>query len=142
MHQRIAQHFRAPLDGLRQLLGGQLQRGAGGGVQDAAVLVRQPRRAPRQVNRRIGQTQRRYQLLGVVPDDDFAAVNDGNRGGQDAARFQIVARRRIGQQVMVLILNTVGRQKLLQRPAAESTRVGIDMDFADCRSHFALPRFQ
>ena len=84
---------------------------------------------------------RRYQFLGVVPDDDFAAVNDGNRGGQDAARFQVVARRRIGQQVVVLILNTVGRQKLLQRPAAESTRVGIDMDFADCRSHFALPRF-
>ena len=38
---------------------------------------------------------------------------------------QVFARLRVRGQVMVLILNTIGRKKLFQRPATESTRVGV-----------------
>jgi hypothetical protein len=37
-------------------------------------------------------------------------------------------RRLVGGQVMVHILDTIGRQKLFYRPAAESTRVGINVN--------------
>jgi len=99
------------------------------------VLVGQPGRLARQVDGSIVQAQRWDQLLGVVPDDYFRPVNDGDGSGQDTPGFQVLAGGLVGQQVVVFILNTVGRQKFFQRPAAESTRVGVNVDFPSGGRH-------
>ena len=130
MHQGVAEQFGAPLYGLGELFGGEFGAGAGGSVQDAAVFVGQPGGAAGEVDGGVGQAEGGDEFFGVVADDDFGAVDDGDGGGEDAAGLQVGAGGCVGEQVVVFILNAVGREEFLQGPAAESTGVGVDVDGA------------
>ena len=128
----VAQGFGPPGDFPLQLVGGELEGGANGGVEDAVVFVGHPEGAAGQVNLGV-EVEEGDEFAGVVADDDLV-VDDGDRGGLDAVALQESLGGRVGGDVVMFILNIVGREEFLERPAAESTRVGVDMDV-----HWAAP---
>ena len=122
----VAQGFGPPGDFPLQLAGRELEGGAEGGVEDAVIFVGHPEGAAGEVNLGV-EVEDGDEFAGVVADDDLA-VDDGDRGGFDAVAVQESLGVRVGGDVVMFILNIVGREEFLKRPAAESTRVGIDMD--------------
>ena len=110
-----------------QLFLGELGGGPAGAAQDLLVLVCQPFGLTRQIDRHV-QLERRYQLLGEIADDDFCVVDDGHRQGLDPSAAQVFHRLLVFQHVVVLVLNTVGLEELFQSPAAESTRLRINLN--------------
>ena len=68
------------------------------------------------------------QLSWVVADDNFAVIDDGDRQRLDAPAAKVLHRGGFTEQVVVLVFDPVGLEELFQSPAAESTRLGIDLN--------------
>ena len=126
MEDGVAEGFGPPGDFLLELAGGELEGGADGGVEDAVVFVSQPEGAAGEVDLGV-EVEGGDEFAGVVADDDLA-VDDGYGGGFDAVVVEEGLGVGVGGDVVMFILNIVGREEFLERPAAESTRVGVDVD--------------
>ncbi len=100
--------LRTPWQALSEDRVGQLTRRARERAENTAVLVRKPVYVRRQIHLRV-QLQRGDELFRIVTLDDLDLVNNRDGGGHDAAALQVFERDRIGRQIMVLELNTVGR---------------------------------
>ena len=130
MQHRITQAPGTPRNDGIQLLLAELVVGPDRGAEDRVVLLSEPSGLARQVDGNI-QFKGRYQFPGVVADDNFGVINDGDRQRLDTAAAQVLDRGGLAQQIVMFVLNAVGLEELFQSPAAESTRLGIDLNVHD-----------
>ena len=121
----VPKGFRSPGNVALELIWTELHGGAYCGVQNLVVFVCQPSGPAGQVN--LGVKLQGGDELSREITNDYFVVDHSYRGGLNALAFKKLLGSRFAGDVVVLILNTVGREKLFQRPATESTRVGVNV---------------
>jgi hypothetical protein len=74
------------------------------------------------------------QFLGVIANDHLFVIDDGNGQGGDATALEMFAGRFIRSDIVVFIPNAMRREEFLKRPAAESARVGVNVNVHEISS--------